>query len=46
MSEQEIREEVKRIEEYVEHCTPEEARQIMRDAGIVNPDGTLTERYQ
>jgi len=46
MSEQEVLEEVKRIEEYVENCTPEEARQIMREAGIVNPDGTLTERYK
>ena len=46
MSEQEIREEIKRIEEYVENCTPEEARQIMKDAGIVNSDGTLTDRYK
>ncbi len=46
MNEQEVREEVKRIEEYVERCTPEEARQIMREAGVVNPDGTLTERFK
>jgi hypothetical protein len=46
MSEQEVLEEVKRIEEYVKNCTPEEARQIMKEAGIVNPDGTLTERYK
>lgn len=46
MSEQEVLEEIKRIGEYVENCTPEEARQIMREAGIVNPDGTLTDRYK
>ncbi len=46
MSEQEVREEIKRIEEYVENCTPEEARQIMREAGVVNPDGTLAERFK
>jgi hypothetical protein len=46
MSEQEILDEIKRIEEYVKNCTPEEARQIMRDAGIINPDGTLTDRYK
>jgi hypothetical protein len=45
MSEQEVLDEIKRIEEYVENCTPEEAREIMRDAGVVNPDGTLTDRY-
>lgn len=46
MSEQEVLEEIRRIEEYVENCTPEEARQIMREAGIVNPDGSLTDRYK
>lgn len=46
MSEQEILDEIRRIEEYVENCTPEEARKIMRDAGIINPDGTLTDRYK
>jgi hypothetical protein len=46
MSEQEILDEIKRIEEYVKNCTPEEAREIMIDAGISNPDGTLTERYK
>jgi hypothetical protein len=46
MSEQEILDEIKRIEEYVKNCTPEEAREIMIDAGIINPDGTLTERYK
>lgn len=45
MSEQDVLDEIKRIEEYVENCTPEEAREIMRDAGIVNSDGTLTDRY-
>jgi hypothetical protein len=45
MSEQEVLDEIKRIEEYVENCTPGEAREIMRDAGVVNPDGTLTDRY-
>jgi len=46
MSEQEILDEVKRIEEYVDSCTPEEARTIMREAGVVNPDGTLTDRFK
>ena len=46
LTKQEVLEEIKRIEEYVKNCTPEEARQIMRDAGIVNPDGTLTDRYK
>ncbi|HLP44739.1 MAG TPA: hypothetical protein VK469_02270 [Candidatus Kapabacteria bacterium] len=45
MSEQEVLDEIKRIEEYVDNCTPEDAREIMRDAGIVNFDGTLTARY-
>jgi len=45
MSEQEILDEIKRIEEFVENCTPEEAKEIMVDAGIVHSDGTLTERY-
>ena len=46
MTGQEVLEEIKRIEEYVKNCTPEEARQIMREARIVNPDGTLTDRYK
>jgi hypothetical protein len=46
MSEQEVLDEIKRIEKYVENCTSEEAREIMRDAGVVNPDGTLTDRYK
>jgi hypothetical protein len=46
MSEQEVLDEIKRIKEYVENCTPDEAREIMRDAGIVNTDGTLTDRYK
>ncbi len=46
MSQQEILNEIKRIEEYVANCTPEEARQIMIDAGIVNLDGSLTARYK
>jgi len=45
VSEQEVLDEIKRIEDYVKNCTPEEAREIMRNAGIINPDGTLTERY-
>ncbi len=46
MSEQELLDEIKRIEEYVKNCTPEEARQIMIEAGVVNTDGTLTKRYK
>ena len=46
MSEQEVLDEIKRIEEYVNNCTPEEAREIMLDAGIIKPDGTLTDRYK
>jgi hypothetical protein len=45
MSEQEVLEEVRRIEKYIENCSPEEAREIMIDAGIVTADGTLTPRY-
>ncbi len=46
MSTQDILDEIRRLEEFVDNCTQEEAREIMIDAGINNPDGTLTDRYK
>ncbi len=46
MSEQELLDEIKRIKEFVKNCTPEKARELVIKAGIINPDGTLTDRYK
>ena len=46
MSEQELLDEIARIDEFVKNCTPELARKIVIKAGIYNPDGTLTDRYK
>lgn len=46
MSEQERIDELESIREFVKNCTPEEARELVIKAGIINPDGTLTDRYK
>lgn len=46
MSEQDRIDALKRLEEFVKNCTPEEAREIVIGAGIYHPDGTLTDRYK
>lgn len=46
MSEQELLDEIARIKEFVKNCTPELAKKIMVNAGVINPDGTLTDRYK
>lgn len=46
MSDKELLDEIKKIEAFVKHCTPDNARSIMIRAGIVNSDGTLTDRYK
>lgn len=46
MSEQEILAEIKKLDKFVKECTPAQARQILVKAGIINQDGSFTDRYK